>query len=134
MGDKFALLKQIQYHDKHPSPFPNWILDGHKPVLEPNIIRQELWFRKGDRVVKQEWVFMPDVWYWSWYRRKRFWVSTVFLSIDHSMGSGPPLLFETMVFLNGGDVFQDRCTTWEQAETMHEKTVLQVKDGTINGG
>ena len=25
-------------------------------------------------------------------------VSTVFLRIDHSFGSGPPLLFETMIF------------------------------------
>jgi hypothetical protein len=26
------------------------------------------------------------------------WVSTVWLGLDHSFGSGPPLIFETMVF------------------------------------
>lgn len=27
-----------------------------------------------------------------------FWVSTVFMGLDHNWGDGPPLLFETMVF------------------------------------
>lgn len=30
------------------------------------------------------------------------WVSTVWLGIDHSFGSGPPLIFETMVFNSDG--------------------------------
>lgn len=31
------------------------------------------------------------------------WVSTIWLGIDHSFGSGPPLIFETMVFPSQGD-------------------------------
>jgi hypothetical protein len=27
-----------------------------------------------------------------------YWVSTVFLGLDHGWGNGPPVLFETMVF------------------------------------
>jgi hypothetical protein len=27
-----------------------------------------------------------------------YWVSTVWLGLDHSFGSGPPVIFETMVF------------------------------------
>ena len=51
-------------------------------------------------------------------------VSTVFLAIDHQLGNGPPVLWETMVF--GGDPRADldrgRCSgTYEQAETMHWK-------------
>ena len=46
-------------------------------------------------------------------------VSTIFLGLDHAWGNGPPLLFETMVFGGALDQEQDRCSTWEQAETMH---------------
>jgi hypothetical protein len=46
-------------------------------------------------------------------------VSTMFLGLDHSFGSGPPLLFETMVFGGPLDQEMDRCTTWEQAEAQH---------------
>lgn len=28
----------------------------------------------------------------------RYWISTVWLGLDHSWGDGPPLIFETMVF------------------------------------
>lgn len=47
-------------------------------------------------------------------------VSTVFLGLDHSFGGGPPLLFESMAFgLPGDDEWQERCTTWEEADAMH---------------
>lgn len=51
-------------------------------------------------------------------------VSTVFLAIDHQFGTGPPVLWETMVFGDGrgADLDWDRCSgTYEQAETMHWK-------------
>lgn len=58
-------------------------------------------------------------------------VSTVFLAIDHSFGTGPPLLFETMVFLNetrpydkGG--YQNRYTTWAEAEKGHAEVVAEL--------
>ena len=47
-------------------------------------------------------------------------VSTVFLGIDHNLGSyGPPLLFETMVFggLRDGQTY--RCSTYLEAERTH---------------
>ena len=58
-------------------------------------------------------------------------VSTVFLGLDHSFGSGPPLLFETMVFGGPFDQEQKRYTTWEQAEKGHNKMVQKVKDGAL---
>ncbi len=48
-------------------------------------------------------------------------VSTMFLGLDHSFGDGSPLLFETMIFGGEHDGYQDRCTTWEEAEAMHKK-------------
>lgn len=50
-------------------------------------------------------------------------VSTVFLGLDHSFGDGPPLIFETMIFGGEHDEYQERCSTYEQAEQMHAKAV-----------
>lgn len=56
-------------------------------------------------------------------------ISTIFLSIDHSFGSGKPLLFETMIFGGKHDQYQTRCTTWDEAVKMHEKA-LDIVGGT----
>ena len=48
-------------------------------------------------------------------------VSTVFLGIDHSFMGNIPLIFETMIFGGENDQYQDRCSTWKQAEAMHKK-------------
>jgi hypothetical protein len=71
-----------------------------------------LWEKEDARVVARDTV-------------RGYLVSTVFLSIDHSYGGGPPILFETMVFGgNGeGDVFCDRYATEEEARAGHTKTV-----------
>jgi hypothetical protein len=50
-------------------------------------------------------------------------ISTVFMGLDHNYRlDGPPILFETMIF---GDIEdtgdQWRCSTWMQAEAMHQK-------------
>lgn len=55
-----------------------------------------------------------------------FDISTVFLGLDHSWGDGPPLLFETMIFGGEHDGYQDRCSTWAEAEAMHAKAVEHV--------
>lgn len=55
-------------------------------------------------------------------------VSTVFLSLDHSFGDGPPILWETLVI--GGKLGgqSDRCAgSREQAEAMHVRMVARVK-------
>ena len=53
-------------------------------------------------------------------------VSTVFLVIDHQWGSGPPLLFETMVFGGEYDQDQERYSTWKQAEKGHRAMCKKV--------
>ena len=55
-----------------------------------------------------------------------YWISTVFLGLDHNWGDGPPLLFETMIF--EGDArddtgFQRRYPTWELALEGHRHAV-----------
>lgn len=56
-------------------------------------------------------------------------ISTIFLGLDHRLGDGPPLLFETMIFGGEHDGWQERCSTWEGAEAMHEAAVAMVKVG-----
>ena len=48
-------------------------------------------------------------------------VSTVFLGIDHGYMAGELLLFETMVFGGDSDLACERCGTYEEALTAHQK-------------
>ncbi len=90
----------------------NYILDGKTPVVEPDLMKWARWFEKSrsERRVGKDMV-------------GPFRVSTVFLGLDHGYGDGPPLLFETMVFKgdDDGELWMDRCSTWEDAEAMHER-------------
>lgn len=59
-------------------------------------------------------------------RPGRYVVSTVFLGLDHNFDGGPPLLFETMVFLHGRGTREydmRRYSTIEQARAGHEALV-----------
>jgi hypothetical protein len=56
------------------------------------------------------------------------WVSTVWLGIDHSFGSGPPLIFETMVFPSKDDMSDldcERYSTEREALEGHERLVAK---------
>ena len=53
-------------------------------------------------------------------------VSTVFLGLDHQVGDGPPLLFETVVFGGKHPDSQERYSTWEEAEAGHARWVAKV--------
>jgi len=56
-------------------------------------------------------------------------ISTVFLGINHSwQDSEKPILFETMIFGGKHDEYQERCSTWKEAEIMHEKAVKLAKE------
>ena len=64
-------------------------------------------------------------------------VSTVFLGLDHNIyGDGPPVLFETMIFGkdDGGGLgdYQERCSTWYEAEVLHEKAVMKATAWAVN--
>lgn len=65
-----------------------------------------------------------------------FWVSTVWLGLDHSFfDGGPPIIFETMIFTEGefpgGEAFdyQERYSTLAQAKEGHARAVAMVKLG-----
>ena len=56
-------------------------------------------------------------------------VSTVFLCVDHQFGDGPPLLFETMVFVDDhhGAVLGQRYSTWDDAFLGHRAKVRELE-------
>lgn len=113
-----------------------YVLTGHTPVPEPDLLTWAAWFEAADRHVADT-------------RHEFFRVSTVFLGLDHQFGKGPPILFETMVFLRTGEPHDDddshmtlgtilsradesiecyRYATWEDAEIGHQATVRRMLD------
>lgn len=92
-----------------------FILKDKKAVVCEDISEWGKFMGNPDRIVKQE--DIGDV-----------RISTVFLGLDHQFGEGEPLLFETMIFGGKEDQYQDRCSTWEEAEKMHLKAKKIVED------
>jgi hypothetical protein len=86
-------------------------LQGHKPIPCKDIIEWAEWYGTASRVVHKTQIGEVEV-------------STVFLGIDHAfVGEYPPVLFETMIFGGENDGYQERYTTWEEAEQGHSKIV-----------
>jgi hypothetical protein len=96
----------------------HYILKGKMPVRCNDIWEFARWFGTADRRVAYDEI-------------GGVLVSTVFLGIDHRFnGSGPPILFETMVFLDAegtDDIDQRRYCTWEQAEDGHQAIVAELR-------
>jgi hypothetical protein len=89
--------------------FGKYVLKNGMPAEEPDALAWEQWLEdaRDERIVCQTRV-SPDV-----------LVSTVFLALDHNLGDGPPLLWETMIFGGPHHGFQDRYTTRAAAEAGH---------------
>lgn len=90
-----------------------FILKGKK-VVPVTTLEWAKWLQNNDRAIKQE--ELPN----------GYWVSTVFLGLDHSLSGGKPLVFETMVFPTKGNYLDrdmDRYSTYKEAEAGHKKMV-----------
>lgn len=95
-----------------------YILVNGEPVPEPDLKKWGKWFQDNpkDRIVKQETIGDLKI-------------STVFLGLDHrwTNDSGPPILWETMVFGGEMDSEQMRCTgSRADAEAMHQRMIREV--------
>ena len=88
-----------------------YILDGREPVATDMMTWARFFEDKDSRVVAQD-----DL-------GGGISVSTVFLGMDHQWGDGPPLIFETMIFGGVHDQYQDRYSTWNEAEEGHKRAV-----------
>lgn len=61
-------------------------------------------------------------------------ISTVFIGLCHNYNprSRIPITFETMVFDNNDrSIYQERYSTWQEAEEGHKKAVEWVKNGCV---
>jgi hypothetical protein len=98
----------------------NYILDENKiPREEPDINKWAEFFKTENRIVQQT-------------HLNGYFISTVFLGIDHNFLGEPPILFETMIFKEDTnlDLYQTRCATYQQALVMHQDAVDYVnKEG-----
>lgn len=94
-----------------------YILNGHTPVKANSLVEWAESMEKTDRTVKRTTVGESRV-------------STVFLGLDHSFEEGAtPVLFETMVFGGPDDQYQERYTTWDEAEAGHDRIVAMLERG-----
>ncbi len=100
-----------------------WILDEQgEPQITADLTAWAQMFERDERriVRQQRWLDAEG--------REHF-VSTVFLGSDHSFGTGgPPVLWETMVFVDGVDKFQHRWCSRIEAIAGHHSTV-RIFDG-----
>ena len=95
----------------------NYILDNNgNPVKVSDPLEWAMWFQTADRTIAFD--ELPD----------GVRVSTVFLGLDHQLGNGPPLLFETMVFGGELDEEQERYSTRDGAITGHAAMLARVRD------
>ena len=94
----------------------NYILDENgQPVIAHNVMEWGKWLETADRQVAKDTVGDCDV-------------STVFLGVDCSFGSGPPVLWETMIFGGAYEGWQDRYTSREAAIAGHAKVVEALRN------
>jgi len=102
-----------------------WVLDkDHRTVPVRTVLEWALWFEKTEnRIVAKT-------------QTKLYLVSTMFMGIDMGWGiSGPPILFETMVFDRKGTSGHEaeiegstwRYSTWDDAEAGHKATVRRIE-------
>ena len=98
-----------------------YILDGHTPVAEPDLLAWGRWMQLHDRHVAEH------------RSQDRSWfVSTLFTGVNMRLFSvrghpAQPLLFETMAFLGHHIEAQDRCATWDEAAKQHALVVARVE-------
>jgi hypothetical protein len=96
-----------------------YILDDDHNLILADVYTWGKWFEKAEnRIVAKTQV-------------ANCLVSTVCLGIDHNFSQvGPPLLFETMIFVEGDGEECYRCATWQEAEAQHARVVTELREMT----
>lgn len=97
-----------------------YILNGRE-VRPVELMEWAVWYETADRKVAKTQIGNVKI-------------STVFLGMNHAWSENePPLLFETMIFGGEFNDYQERYSTYDEAEKGHAKAVLMVegKDNTL---
>jgi hypothetical protein len=92
-----------------------YILVGHEVVAETDVHKWGQWMENHSRIVSKTELADCEI-------------STVFLGLDHQYGDGQPLIFETMIFGDKGDQYQERYSTWDEAVAGHDKACRLVQN------
>ena len=94
----------------------HYILDNNGQPVPVDVLVWSLWYENAaSRVLAQ-----TDT--------TEGFVSTVFLGLDHSFGSGPPVLWESLVFGGARDGWMDRYTSREDALLGHRFMVEELRN------
>jgi hypothetical protein len=89
-----------------------YILNGQgEPELTTDPLKWSIWFEQANRTVG--YTDLGDIGA----------VSTTFLGLNHNWGSGPPILWETMVFGGPEDLWQERYASKAEALQGHRDKV-----------
>lgn len=103
-----------------------YILDDEgNPIPCPDLIEWAKWFENSNnRQLKKDLV-------------GKYWVSTVFLGLDHNFLEGEPILWETMIFSESEDQnkyegYQERYITKKEAIEGHQKAIEMIKEDSKN--
>ena len=109
-------------------PYLYYVLDADKNILATTDLKKwGEWFGSSpDRFLKQEYIKSGD---------QEYFVSTVFLAVDHSYMGGTPILFETMVLESGkmSEVYMQRYTEYDEAMRGHEAIMSMLKEKGVEG-
>lgn len=113
-----------------------WILNEHKECVKvKDVLTWGKYFENQKRrIVMQENLTVRSNKWSVWEVKRKYWISTVFLGIDHQWGTGPPLLFETMVFTGDDEDYEDyteRCSTWKEAIQQHKKVLNEIRQSNL---
>lgn len=100
----------------------HYILDGKEPKKIDSLEEWAKWFEEAENRLIAVTNISPEI-----------TVSTIFLGLDHNWSkSGPPVLFETMVFgYEDGDL-TERTSTWDEAKSAHDRIVKELMNDSNN--
>jgi len=107
--------------------FDHYILDKNRMAVPVDAMTWGHWFEKASRS-RERMVAQEEI-------GETYYVSTVFLGLDHSFGSNAdPMLFEAMIFISAdwsehhmSEIWMARCGTWDDAIDMHERAVAHAQ-------
>jgi len=109
-------------------PLLYYILDANKNIVAATDLKKwSEWFENSpDRLLKQEYIKDGD---------QEYFVSTVFLGIDHSYVGGTPILFETMVFESGSmsELYMQQYTAYDDAMRGHGAIMSVLRENGVEG-
>jgi hypothetical protein len=101
-----------------------YILVGKEVIEEPDAVKWATWLHENSekRIVGRKEFSNGYV------------VSTGFLGLDQNFSEGEPLLFETMIFSPTKEhLYQERYSTYDQAERGHEEAVAATTEAIEEG-